>query len=279
VGGPDAHGHDDALEADMTVFGFDRQDVRLALSLFRNSLRDRYMGSLLGLTWAVLNPLLLLGMYTFIFGFIYTARLPGSQTTLGYAIWLISGFVPYLSIAEALTGTAGSVFSSASLIKNIVFKNELLPIAATLVSVVTCAVGLGFLLLLMCVDGNYPTWHAVLVIPVVLLQLTFMAALGMFLGATTVFVRDIMQALTTLTMLIVFFTPIFYTITMLPGFMQKMTLANPFYHIVEGYRSALLAHQVPDWRGMAYLSGLSAVFFTLGLKYFRGLKPYFETVL
>ena len=273
----------------MTVFGFDRQDVRLTLSLFRNSLRDRYMGSLLGLGWAVLNPVLLLGMYTFIFGFIYTARLPGSHTDLGYAIWLVSGFVPYLAIAEALSGTAGSVFSSASLIKNVVFKNELLPIAATLGSVVPTIVGLSFVLLLMCINGNYPTWHAVLVIPVVLLQLTFMAALGLFLGATTVFVRDIMQALTTLTMLIVFFTPIFYRIDNLPPLMQKLTLANPFYHMVEAYRSVLglaldakglpLPPHLPGWGGMLYLAILSVVFFTLGLRYFRGLKPYFETVI
>ena len=263
----------------MTVLGFDSQDARLAVSLFRNGLRDRYLGSLLGLAWAVLNPLLLLGMYTFVFTCIYKAKLPGSRTTLAYVIWLISGLVPYLSIADALAATAGSVFSSASLIKNVVFKSELLPISATLRSAVPFTVGLAFLMLLMCIDGSYPTWHAVLVIPVVVLQLTFMAGLGMFLGATTVFVRDIMQALTTLTLLIVFFTPIFYTIGMLPGILQKITLLNPFYHIVDGYRRVLLEHTLPNWRGLAYLAGLSAVFFVVGLKYFRGLKGYFETVL
>ncbi|MCK4624093.1 MAG: ABC transporter permease [Phycisphaerae bacterium] len=263
----------------MTFFGFQRQDIRLTLNLTKMNLRNRYLGSVLGLTWAVLNPLVLLGIYTFIFGFIYKARVPGSETTLGYAIWLISGLVPYLAISESLTSTAGSVIGSAGLVKNVVFKSEILPIASALASCVPFIVGMCFLLILLFVDGNYPTWHVLGLIPVIILQITFLAGLGFFLGATSVFIRDIIQVLTTVTLLIIFFTPIFYTLAMLPPILQKVTFLNPFYHIVRSYRYILMDHRLPSWWGMGYLAALSAILCFLGLKYFRRLKGYFEIVL
>ena len=125
---------------------------------------------------------------------------------------------------------------------------------------------------LMCAAGRYPTWHVVMLIPVMMLQFLFLAGLGMFLAATTVFVRDIMQALTTIILLIVFFTPIFYPLEKLPVVMQKVTFLNPFHHMVDAYRHIMWHQTVPDWRGQAYLGALGAVFFVLGLMYFD-LEP------
>jgi len=263
----------------MGFLGFQREDIRLTLNLTRMSVRNRYMGSALGLAWAVLNPLLLLGMYTFIFGFIYKSRAPGASTTFAYAVWLISGFVPYLAISDSLTGTAGSVVAEANMVKNVVFKSEVLPVAAALASAVPCIVGMIFLVILLFVDGNYPTWHIIALGPVMVLQFAFLAGLGLFLGATAVFVRDILQVLTTVTLLIVFFTPIFYTLAMLPPLLQKVTFLNPFYHIIRSYRYILLDHCLPSWQGMAYLAFLAVVLGVTGLKYFRRLKGYFEMAL
>mgnify|MGYP000908890106 CR=1 FL=1 len=133
----------------MHLLGFNKSDAILALNLAKMNIRDRYLGSALGLLWAILNPLLLLGMYTFIFGFIFKAKLPGSETTFAYAIWLISGMVPYLAVSEALTATAGSVVGGAGMVKNVIFKSETLPYAATLTSAVPFAVGMFFLVLLL----------------------------------------------------------------------------------------------------------------------------------
>ena len=92
------------------ILGFHTHDMRLILNIFRMKLRDRYLGSRLGLAWAVLQPMLLLGVYTFVFGFIYRPpKLPDAEVNLRFVIWLISGFVPYLAISESLMGTASSV--------------------------------------------------------------------------------------------------------------------------------------------------------------------------
>lgn len=111
----------------MQLMGFHRSDLRLMINLAKMNIRDKYLGSALGLVWAVLNPMLMLGMYTFIFGFVFKARLPGAETTFAYSIWLISGLVPYMAVSEALSSTAGAVVGGAGMVKNVVFKSETLP--------------------------------------------------------------------------------------------------------------------------------------------------------
>lgn len=251
----------------------------MIFNLSKNNIRDRYMGSILGICWAIINPILFLGLYTFIFGFIFKAKVPGSESTFAYAIFLISGFVPYLSISESMNTTTGSVVSASSMVKNIVFKVECLPIASTLTAAVPFCVGLTFLGLLLLIDGNYPTWHIILLIPIIIIQFAFLSGLGFFLSATSVFIRDIAQIIPTVTIMIVFFTPIFYAKEMLPNIVQKITFLNPFYHITQPYRDILLQHQLPDLKGIAYLLVLTVIFNLVGLKFFRRLKGYFTMAL
>ena len=270
----------------MVLLGLDRQDARLTWNLTKMTLRNRYMGSALGFTWAVLNPVLMLGIYSFIFGFVFKARVPGASTTFSYAIWMISGFVPYLAIADGLTTTAGSVVNASNMVKNVVFKTELLPIATALAAAVPAAVGMGFLVVLLLVDGKVPTWHIVLLPAVMSVHFVLIAGLGFFVAATAVFVRDILQALTTICMIIVFGTPIFYPKTVFPEAVRPPVFWNPFYQLVEAYRAIMWNPHLPDWRGlgyllpgMTYLVAFTAVLFLLGLKYFRRLKGYFEVAL
>ena len=249
------------------------------LNLDKMQIHDRYRGSVLGIIWAVINPLLMLGMYTFIFGFIFKAKLPGAETTFAYAIWLISGMVPYMAVSEALNSTATSVVGGANMVKNVVFKSEILPYAATLSAAIPFTVGMIFLLILLCVDGNYPSWHILLLLPVVLIQFAFLSGAGLFLSATTVFIRDIAQALSTTVMFLMFFTPIFYTKEMMPTIIQKVTFLNPLYQLTQPYRDIILYHRIPDVYGLMYITALAVLLNIFGLNYFRRLKGYFELKL
>jgi len=260
----------------LQLFGFSPADGRLIVNLFKMSIRDRYLGSALGLVWAVLNPLLMLGMYTFIFGFVFKAKTPGAETTLSYAIWMISGLVPYMAVSEALMTTASSVVGGANMVKNVVFKSETLPYAAVLTAAVPFVVGMIFLFVLLMIDGNYPTWHVIAIFPLIFLQFAFLGGIGLFLSATTVFIRDIIQALSTVIMFMMFFTPIFYSRDMLPKFAQNITFLNPLYQITQPYRDIIINHRLPDFSGLAYLAILALLLNIFGLKYFRKLKGYFE---
>ena len=259
--------------------GLRKNDLTMLYGIVKMNLFDRYMGLGLGLFWAVINPLLLLGIYTFCFGFVFKAKVPGADTTLSYTAWFLSGFIPYLAISDGLMNSTSAVERYANLVKNVVFKLEYLPIAGTLVAAVPFGVGIIFLWMLLLIEGNYPTWHTILLMPVIFLEFAFLAGIGFFLSATNVFIKDVSQAITTITMLIVFGTPIFFPLNILPKVVQKIEFFNPFYQIVQPYRDILVNHCMPDWKGMLYLVGLTITIDWGGFSYFRRLKGYFAAAL
>ncbi len=261
------------------MFGFTRYDFRLLINLFKMNLRDRYLGSSLGSFWAVSNPLFMLALYTYIFGFVFKVRLPGSETTLAYVIWLITGYGPWIATTEALMGAASSVVGAAGLVKNLAFKTELLPIAGALVGAVNLAVSLFFLFVLFLWAGTPVTAHVVLLPLVILLQFFWIIALGMWLSAIAVFVRDVLQILPTLLTAIMFMTPIFYPFDSMPAIIQRVSLANPFYQIADAYRSILIAHEFPNAVGLGFVGVLSWVIFRFGLAAFRRAKGSFDSAI
>lgn len=261
------------------MFGFNRYDLRLLLNLFKMNVRDRYLGSSLGGFWAIANPLIMLCLYTYIFGFVFKVRLPGSEATLDYVIWLISGYGPWLATTEAIIASAASVVGASGMVKNLAFKTELLPIAGALVGMISLTVSSVFLLILMVISGNSPTWHVVILPIVLALQFAWIIALGIWLSAITVFVRDVMQILPSILMVIMFMTPIFYPFESMPRLVQALSMANPFYHIAEAYRSILTGHQLPNPGGLLFVLALSAMVFWPGLRAFRRAKGYFDSAL
>lgn len=261
------------------MFGFVRQDLRLAFNLLKMSLRDRYLGSSLGSFWAVANPLFMLALYTFVFGFVFKVRLPGADTTLAYVVWLISGYGPWLATVEAITAATASVVGAAGMVKNLAFKTELVPISAALVGLVSLAVSIVFLLVLLLVIGNLPSWHVIWLPVVIALQFFLIVALGLWLSALNVFFRDLSVVLPNLLTIMMFATPIFYPLEAMPALVQKLSLANPFYLISTAYRDVLLQHQSPGPWGMVYVFLLALFLFWGGLKAFRRAKGYFDAAL
>lgn len=261
------------------IFGFNRQDLRLAHNLFKMNVRDRYLGSTLGSFWAIANPFFLMAVYTFVFGFIFKVRLPGAETTLGYVIWLISGYGPWMATAEAVVLATSSVVGAAGIVKNMAFKTELLPIAASLTGTISLVVSLTFLLLLMLVSNNPPSWHIVVLPMIVGLHFFLIAAVGLWLSAINVFIRDLAQAIPNLLTILIFMTPIFYAIDSMPVIVQRLSFINPLYQISEAYRSVLIGGRFPDALGTAYLILMSGLLFSTGLRAFRRVKGRFDSVL
>jgi homopolymeric O-antigen transport system permease protein len=263
----------------MTMIGFDRRDAKMGLGLFRMMLRDRFLGSALGLIWAIVHPLLMLSIFTFVFGFVFRSRLPGATTSLGFVIWLISGYAPWLAISEALTSSALSVAGNSGIVKNLAFKTELLPIASVLTGLVPLGVGLVFLIALLAAEGGVPAWPWLVVPLGAVLQFLLLAGLGLILSAATVFVRDIAMALPNLLLLMLFASPILYPLDAFPAVLRPFAWVNPFYVVTEMYRAPLVEHMLPPWASIAYLAILSVLLFWAGLVFFRRLKAHFDSRL
>jgi lipopolysaccharide transport system permease protein len=263
----------------MTLAGFDRRDLGMLLSLFRMSLADRFLGSSLGLVWAVLAPLLLMGIFVFVFTFVFPSRLPGRDGALPFVIWLISGYAPWLGLSEGLSSATSSVTGNSGIVKNIAFKSELLPVVGTMLGLVPLGVGLCLVAILKLISGEGISWTVISLPAVIALQLLFVSGVGLFLSALNVFVRDTALALPSVLTMLLFASPIFYPLSAYPAPIQTVLVFNPFYVLAECYRAPLLAGNFPPIWMLAYLALVSTILVVGGLWWFRRLKSFFDTRL
>jgi ABC-type polysaccharide/polyol phosphate export permease len=263
----------------VSIFYFGRNDIRMINSLFRMNLADRFLGSSLGLVWAILSPLLLMSIFVFVFTYVFPGRLPGRAGTLPFIIWLLSGYAPWLGLSEGLSSATTSVVGNAGVVKNIAFKSEILPIVGAMMGVVPLAVGLVVIFLLQLFGGE-PINAAVLVLPlIILLQLFFVSGMGLFLSALNVFVRDTAIALPSVLTALLFASPIFYALSSYPAPIQRFLVYNPFYVMAECFRAPILHGTLPPLWMLVYMVVVSTVLFVGGLWWFRRLKSFFDTRL
>ncbi len=263
----------------MSIAGFNAHDVRTIWNFFRMFLRDRFLGSRLGLIWAVANPLMMLSIYTFMFAFVLKSKLPGAEGTLAYSIWLIAGFGPWLAMSEGISSASSSIFANAGIVKNMVFKTECLPIASVLVGLVPLMVSIVFLTILMAYEGHTLSWHAIMVIPAIFTLFCFVAAIGLGLAALVTFYRDIGVALPNILMVILFTTPILYPASATPETLQAISVWNPFFIIAEWIRDPLVNHKFPPIQGLLYVWVLIIIIGGFTLRAFRRVKGFFHSVI
>ncbi len=256
---------------------FDKNDRRLGFNFAGMMLRDRYLGTGLGIVWAIAQPLSLIAVFVFVFTYIFKNRLGiEGETELSFIIWMVSGYGPWLAINEGLMGGTNAVVGQTGIVKNMAFKTELLPIAATSLGLMPLLVCVAVLTVLIFMDGRIPnaTWA---ILPVVLFfQMLFVSGLGLILGAFNVFVRDIAFALPSLLTMLLFLSPVFYPITLYPEYLREIVQWNPIFVIANGYRMPIVENQLPPLIHLAYLAVVSIITFLLGLGVFRRLKPYFH---
>jgi len=263
----------------MSIAGFDRRDLGMLWSLFKLTLTDRYLGSGLGLIWAVLSPLLLMGIFTFVFTFVFPGRLPGRDGPLSYVLWLLSGYGPWLAISEGLSASTTSVVGNAGIVKNIAFKSEVLPVVGALTGLLPLFVSFVVIAVLQIASGEVP--HAALLsLPFTLFfGMLFISGLGLFLGALNVFVRDTQLALPNVLTLLLFASPIFYPLSAYPGGIGKILQFNPFYVIAASFRAPIIDGTLPPLWMLAYLAVIAIAVFLAGLTWFRRLKSFFDARL
>lgn len=235
----------------------------------RREFQARYRNSLLGATWAVLSPLVMIFVYTIIFSQIMRARLPGVDNNLGYGIYLCVGIITWGLFAD-ITSRALNVFiEHASMLKKLSFPRLTLP------TVVVCSAWMNFLiifslfLLFLLVSGNLPGWPLLALLPLLLLQTLFAISLGVTLGVLNVFFRDVGQLFGVVLQLWFWFTPIVYPVNILPEALRSLMVLNPMASLIGGYQSVLVYNQWPDWSSLWLPALLAVLLGLLGLRLFR----------
>lgn len=240
-------------------------------------LKGRYVGSLMGLFWSVIHPIVLLVSYTFVFSIVFKIR-PVTSATDNFALFLFCGILPWLYFQDTLVRCSTAVVENGNLLRKAVFPAEILPLSLALSNLVTHL--LGFLVLAIILALNGLLGWTLLFVPVYLVLLFFISlGVGWLLAAMQVFVRDTIQVVQVLLIFWFWFTPVFYSVELVPAALRPFIRANPMTHVVEGYRSALLEHVVPTPETIAVLGLFAAACFLVGGAIFRGVKRDFVDVL
>jgi lipopolysaccharide transport system permease protein len=235
-------------------------------------IRSRYVGTLLGLGWAVLYPFLFLGLYAVVYSLILKVRLQ-QYTPIEYVMVIFAGLIPFIGFSEALSLSVTSVATNKQLIKNTMFPIELVPVKAVLTSSLSMTVGLIGLIISLWTRGQF---HAtqVLIVPLLALQLAFSIGLGWLLSALNVFFRDVTQAIGIVVLFLMIVSPIGYTRDMIPQPLLVLAYVNPLFYLIELYRQVLV-YGVVSWRFWVALLAMATVSFGLGYAVFQRLKPVF----
>jgi ABC-type polysaccharide/polyol phosphate export permease len=245
----------------------------------RRDIRGRYVTSVMGLSWAIIQPLALLLLYTFVFSYLLRLRFGASGSTGDFAMYLFCGMLPWLAFAEGVTRSTHVVLEHAHLIKKVVFPSEILPAYVVVSALVMEAVGLAVFLLVRLVATRELGWTLLLLPIVVLLQFLLTVGLGWLLACLNVFLRDVGQLLGLGMTLWMFLTPIFYPPEMIPDRVRWLLAANPMYHLVQAYRDLLIEQRLPHPGGIGMLTLAALAAFVIGHWAFRRSKPAFVDVL
>lgn len=253
---------------------------RLAYDLTRRDVAGRYRGAIGGSLWAFLTPLLMLAIYSFVFGYIFQARWTVAEMgEINFSVVLFAGLIFANFLSECLNRAPGLIVSNANYVKKVVFPLEVLPWVAVGTALFHAAISVVVLLLAMALTGA--GFHAtILLLPLVFLVFVPMVVgLTWFLSAMGVFFRDLHQFVAVLSTALVFLAPIFYPRTMLSEKYQWMLYLNPLSFVVEAARDLVLWGQLPDWRlALGYLLA-SMVVAWLGWASFQLTRRGFADVL
>jgi len=246
----------------------------LLRNLVMRDLRLKYRGSVLGFLWSMVNPLVVVGVYTVAFSYILKVPTPA------FVLYLVSGLLAWGYFAAAVSASTGAVIDSGSLVKSVCFPRAILPIATVLFNlaqfVLTCAAAIPVALL---IYGLAPTWSMLAWPVLVVLQTLMCIGLALLLSTFTAFFRDIRHLLDIALQVLFWMTPIIYESKMVPPALRALSFLSPMTPFALGYHQSLYYRHWPDatvWIAACAYASLACV---IGFVVFRRHEEQFTELL
>ncbi len=260
----------------------DGQARRLLFALVRREVESRYRGSVLGIGWSMITPLLMLGVYTFVFGVVFRSRWVGADEAASpaeFAVILFLGLILYQILAETLARAPNVVLSNVSYVKKVVFPLQILvPVALGSALIHACISLVVLIPFLFQIFGGIP-WTVVF-LPLIVLPLCLMTlGLGWFLASVGTYARDVGQIVGPLITALLFLAPIFFPTSALPAWLQPWIALNPISLPVEEARKAMIFGIMPDFGALWVYACWSLVISAAGYLWFQKTRKGFADVV
>jgi lipopolysaccharide transport system permease protein len=241
-------------------------DLLYALSLFR--LNIRYKQSMLGWAWAALQPLALMGIYTFVFAHVTRVNTGGAP----YTIFVFSGLLPWIFFSSSITNAVHGIVAYPGLLTKMYFPREIIPLSYLAAGVTDFLVAAIILAGLLAHYRVAPTWNLLYAIPVLVVLGAFAAAMALFLAAVHVRFRDVGLGLPFVLQVWMFATPVVYSLQSVPARFRSLYMLDPVAVAIDSFRGAVLYGRAPDARPVIVAAGEMIVGLTLAYVYFKSVE-------
>jgi len=249
------------------------RDLFYTLTVHR--IKVRYKQSVLGLAWAILQPLSLMLIYTVIFSVI--ARVPSEGVP--YAVFAYAALLPWTFFSSSLTNATQGLVSHSQLVTKVYFAREILPLTYVSAALFDFAVASTFLIALFFYYGVSLTIYALYAIPILILLAALATAFSLFLSAIQVWFRDIGVAMPLLLQLWMFSTPVVYPLSAVPQRFRGLYALNPLVGVIENFRRVVLQGVEPDFHSLAISAIAAAILLPLTYLYFKRVEATMADVI
>lgn len=272
-----ATGHFQAFQEIVSVLTRHRD---LTMTMARRELSDRYAGQAFGIAWAVGHPVFMIGLYVFIFAFVFKQKIGGTvDMPHDYITYLLSGMAAWLSVQESMIKSCTAISSNSSLVKQVVFPLEVLPVKGVLVSLVPQLVSLTMLIgYVLFTYGSFPVTYLLLPV-VIVLQTLLMIGIAFILAPVGVYLRDAKDFVQLFATAGAYLVPVFYLPQWIPPLFRPLVYLNPFSYLIWCYQDALYYGRFEHPYAWAVTSVASISVFVIGYRVFRKLKPALGNLL
>jgi lipopolysaccharide transport system permease protein len=248
--------------------------------LVRRELYDRYGGSALGIAWALMVPISMLAIYTFVFGFVFRARWVGAgDDPFSFSLFLYCGLLPFQFLSDTLCRAPALIHQHGALVKRIAFPMPLLAVAMTAAAAVHMTIGLGVLTVFAWFVHGRIALPALLALPAIFPLVLAGLGLVWIISASAVYFRDLAQAVPALMPVLLFLSPIFYPLSAVPAVMREWMLLNPLTSVIENIRSVVVTGATLEPVSMLTGMVFGSVLAFAGFLWFSRLQPGFADVL
>ena len=243
--------------------------------LIWREVKVRYKQAALGASWAIIQPLFAVLIFTLIFGLF--AKIPSDG--IPYPLFALCGTLPWTYFAEATRRGGLSLMTDSELVRKIYFPRLILPFAMVVSPLVDFAITFVILIGMMFWYGVHPDWHIIFLVPLMLLTMSIALAMGLWLGPVNVRFRDVQHTLPFLIQVWMYASPIVYPLSMVPEKWRVLYSLNPMVGVIEGFRWALLGTHIPDLTPILISAAVTLVVLLAGVIFFKRMERTFADII
>lgn len=226
-------------------------------------LESRYKKSTLGVLWLILNPLVMILIYSTVFSGVMQTKIQSNISNSSYSIFLMAGLIPWGSISDLISRGPNMFIEKAHLLKKIRFPWVCIPIVISISNLINCSIVFSVFCIILIVLGVFPGYSTLWIFPLMVLQVFMCISLGTIIGIFNVFFRDVGQITPIAIQLLFWGTPIVYPKDILPNAIQSIVSLNPILPIITSYQNIFLGMGSPVVLDLLYPIVFSLVLYVL----------------